>query len=95
MHLSPVHGNAVLRPCLDYIDQLKEQEKERNSKLVERQNASKEPGEAKLIQVSVRSNEDKEALKKAATNQLLRKEQDEPWKEATFYNETVENLFYS
>ena len=87
LHLSPIKGMAVLRPSLDYLDKLKDAEKERNLKLVQRQSEQSNDSttEAKLMQVTVRSNEDKEGQKKAQQNELLRREQDEEWKQVVFY----------
>ncbi|KAJ3283326.1 DNA-directed RNA polymerase III subunit RPC5 [Borealophlyctis nickersoniae] len=82
LHLTPVAATLQMRPSLHYIDKIKEKEKAASNKIAyeERREANAdEEDEGKVLQVTVRSAEDKEGAKKAAQAELLRQMEEEPW----------------
>ncbi|KAL2916324.1 hypothetical protein HK105_204080 [Polyrhizophydium stewartii] len=80
LHLRPISTILQLRQSLDYIDKINEKEKNASQRIMHEER--KEEGiedEAKMIQVMVRSSDDKEASKRASVSEMQRQSDSEQW----------------
>ncbi|KAI9103176.1 Sin-like protein conserved region-domain-containing protein [Phlyctochytrium arcticum] len=89
LHLNAVSSTLQLRPSLYYIDKIVEKRAKRYEEDSLEANKRDNPAyeeEAKVLSVQVKGPEDKEALRKAAQAELLRKSEEEPWLSMRIYN---------
>ncbi|KAI9364915.1 Sin-like protein conserved region-domain-containing protein [Zopfochytrium polystomum] len=89
LHMTPLTSTVQLRPAFRYLDKIHEKERAANQR-IQLEEALAEgiapvEEEAKLLQLSVRSADDKDAKKRASAAEELRRYEREEWSPLAYY----------